>query len=230
MVLSTEEQRLWQAFRRHPPVFTVNNPFVGSDSYSRHAVDASAAEVDRVLFVGRLLEAKGILDLLEAFATVVGQAKCELVVVGRGEHELRVRHEIGRLGLEEHVKMKGYLTGADLHREYAEAALLVLPSYWVEGFPTVLAEAMDAGLAIVTTRIRGAADHLVEGEHALFVEPKDARAIASAILKVLRDRALRERMGSANRQRVRIFDPEVVGAEYLHVLHSLTRLPPQADS
>jgi glycosyltransferase involved in cell wall biosynthesis len=228
MVLSTEEQRLWQAFRRHPPVFAVKNPFVGTAASRRHA--PSAAEVDRVLFVGRLLEAKGIFDLLEAFSTVVGQARCDLVVVGRGEHERRVRREIVRLGLEEHVRMKGYLSGADLHREYAEATLLVLPSYWDEGFPTVLAEAMDAGLAIVTTRIRGAADHLVEGKHALFVDPRDVTAIASAILKLLRDRELSERMGSANRERVRIFDPEVVGAEYLHVLRSLTQLPQPAES
>jgi glycosyltransferase involved in cell wall biosynthesis len=230
MVLSTEEQRLWQAFRRHPSVFTVKNPFVGNAAARRHAVEAPAAEADRVLFVGRLLEAKGIFDLLEAFARVVGQARCELVVVGRGKHERRLRREISRLGLEEHVRMKGYLTGADLDREYAEATLLVLPTSWNEGFPAVLAEAMDAGLAIVTTRIRGAADHLVEGKHALFVDPRDVRAIASAILKVLHDRELRERMGSANRQRVRIFDPEVVGAEYLQVLRSLARLPPPAES
>jgi glycosyltransferase involved in cell wall biosynthesis len=224
MVLSTEEQRQWQAFRRRTPVFTVKNPFVRHAVSGNDAVEASTAERNRVLYVGRLLEAKGIFDLVEAFAAVVEQARCELVVVGRGEHERRVRRQIRRLGLEEHVRMKGYLTGANLHREYTEATLLVLPS-WSEGFPTVLAEAMDAGLAIVTTRIRGAADHLVEGEHALFVEPRDVRAIASAILTVLRDRELRERMGAANRQRVRIFDPEVVGVEYLQVLRSLASSP-----
>jgi glycosyltransferase involved in cell wall biosynthesis len=230
MVLSTEEQRHWQAFRRNPPVFTVKNPFVGNAASRRDAVEASATEADRVLFVGRLLEAKGIFALVEAFATVVDQAMCELVIVGCGEHERRVRRQIRRLGLEEQVRMKGYLTGAELHREYAEASLLVLPTSWDEGFPTVLAEAMDAGLAIVTTRIRGAADHLVEGKHALFVEPRDVRAIASAILTVLRDRELRERMRSANRQRVRIFEPEVVGAEYLQVLRSLVRPAPPAES
>jgi glycosyltransferase involved in cell wall biosynthesis len=123
--------------------------------------------------------------------------------------------------------MRGHLTGSELRREYAEATLLALPS-WTEGFPTVLAEAMDAGLPIVTTRIRGAADHLVEGVHALFVGPQDVGAITSAILTLLRDRDLRERMGSANRQRLRIFDPEVVGAEYLQVLRSL--VPAQARS
>jgi glycosyltransferase involved in cell wall biosynthesis len=230
MVLSMEEQRLWQAFRPHPPVVTVKNPFVVSAASRLRGVEAPTPEVGRVLFVGRLLEAKGIFDVVQAFATVVGHARCELVVVGRGEHERRVQREIERLGLEEHVRMTGYLTGADLHREYAEATLLVLPSYWDEGFPTVLAEAMDAGLAIVTTRIRGAADHLVEGKHALFVAPRDVRAIASAISKLLRDRELCDRMGSANRQRVRIFDPEVVGAEYLQVLRSVARLPPPAKS
>jgi glycosyltransferase involved in cell wall biosynthesis len=229
MVLSTEEQRQWQAFRARPPVLTVKNPFVSHAVSRDNAVEASTVERHRVLYVGRLLEAKGIFDLVKAFAAVVDQARCELIVVGHGEHQRRVRRQIRSLGLEEHVSMKGYLTGAALQREYAEASMLVLPS-WSEGFPTVLAEAMDAGLPIVTTRIRGAADHLVEGENALFVEPRDVKAIASAILRVLRDRELRQRMGSANRLRVRIFDPEVVGAEYLQVLRSLAPSPHPAAS
>jgi glycosyltransferase involved in cell wall biosynthesis len=221
MVLSTEEQVEWRAFRGRPPVFTVKNPYLRSSNGAERSQYRSPEDAHRVLFVGRLLEEKGIFDLIEAFAAVVKQMPCRLVFVGRGEDDRRLRARIHRLGLNDHVAVKGYLEGADLSRAYAEATLFTLPTSWHEGFPTVLAEAMDAGLPIITTRIRGAADHLVEGEHALFVEPRDVEALVSAMLTLLRDAALRTRMGSANRQRVGIFEPATVGAEYLEVLRSV---------
>jgi glycosyltransferase involved in cell wall biosynthesis len=221
LVLSTEEQAEWRAFRARPPIFTVKNPYVRSLVWAERPGDRSPDDAHRVLFVGRLLEEKGIFDLVEAFAAVVEQTPCRLIFVGRGKDDRGLREKIHHLGLNDHVTVKGYLEGADLGRVYAKATLLALPTSWPEGFPTVLAEAMDAGLPIVTTRIRGAADHLVEGEHALFVEPRDVRGIASAIITLLRDPELRARMGSANRQRVGIFEPAAVGAEYLEVLESV---------
>jgi glycosyltransferase involved in cell wall biosynthesis len=221
MVLSTEEQRQWQAFRCSPPAFTVKNPYVRADSPgSRSPADGSPQEIPRALFVGRLLEEKGIFDLIDAFPLVLERAPCDLVVVGDGEKEEQLRDRIHGLRLEDHVMMAGYLSGSDLHREYHKATIFVLPS-WSEGFPTVLAEAMDAGLALVTTRIRGAADHLIEGTNALFVEPRDVKGLAAAIVTLLQEPDLRARMASANRERIRMFEPDVVGAEYLRVLESL---------
>jgi len=80
---------------------------------------------------------------------------------------------------------------------------------------------MDAALPIVTTRIRGAADHLVSGENAILVEPGDVNGLASAISLLLEDRELRMRMSTANRKRVRLFEPRVVAVQYLEVLQSV---------
>ena len=113
--------------------------------------------------------------------------------------------------------MRGYLSGEALKQAYSSASIFVLPS-WSEGFATVFAEAMDAGLPIVTTRIRGAADHLIDGENVLFIEPRDVTALASALRTLVEDSDLRARMGSANHERVHMFDPEVVAAEYRGVL------------
>jgi glycosyltransferase involved in cell wall biosynthesis len=223
MVLSTEEQAEWRAFRARPSIFTVKNPYVRSPIWAKRPGDGSPEDGHRVLFVGRLLEEKGIFDLVEAFAAVVEQTPCGLVFVGQGEDDRRLREKIHRLGINDHVEIKGYLEGAELGRVYGEATLLALPTSWPEGFPTVLAEAMDAGLPIVTTRIRGAIDHLVEGENALFVEPRDVDGLASALVALLQDRDLRTKMATANRERVHLFDPDLVGAEYLEVLHSLAR-------
>jgi glycosyltransferase involved in cell wall biosynthesis len=117
--------------------------------------------------------------------------------------------------------MRGHLSGDALWREYSDADVFALPTRWPEGFPTVLAEAMDAGLPIVTTPIRGAADHLVPGEHALFVEPGDVSRLADALITLLEDPDLRERMGSANQRRLGLFEPSAVAADYLQALESI---------
>jgi glycosyltransferase involved in cell wall biosynthesis len=221
LVLSTEEQRQWQAFRRRTPGCTVKNPYVrDSPLPSRESIPSS--DEFRVLFVGRLIREKGVFDLVEAMALVQERAECMLVVVGEGAEERALRDKLERLDLEGHVTMTGYLVGSDLTREYARSTMLVLPS-WSEGFPTVLTEAMDAGLPIVTTRIRGAVDHLVDGEHALFIEPRDVKGLAAAIVSLLEDPDLRSRMATANRERIAMFDPHAVGMEYLQVLESLIR-------
>lgn len=222
MVLSTEEQRQWQAFRRRPPVFTVKNPYISLFSKDGSGQPRTSTTGVRALFVGRLMPEKGVFELVEAFADVRKRIECDLVIAGDGtqKDERKLRGRIRHLGLDEYVTMPGYLSGTALSDAYRKATIFVLPS-WTEGFPTVLAEAMDAGLPIVTTRIRGAADHLVAGENALFVEPRDVRGLSSALTTLLANVELRERMALANRRRVQIFHPEVVAAEYLDVLHSV---------
>ena len=218
LVLSREEQRQIADFRPATQVVVVKNP------YERKVFPALAergrdGRLPTLLFVGRLLREKGILDLVDAMPAVLDRAPCRLVIVGDGGLERALRDRIRQLGLMTSVTLAGYLEGEELLRAYAAADVFVLPS-WSEGFPTVLAEAMDAGLPIVTTRIQGAIDHLVEGEHALFVEPRDVEGLASTLAEAIGDPGLRARMASANDRRIDLFDPRVVAREYLEVLRT----------
>jgi glycosyltransferase involved in cell wall biosynthesis len=217
MVLSTEEENNWRAFRPRTRVWTVKNPYVPI-SEDASSSSGRVPQPSRLLFVGRLMTEKGIFELVDALPAVLAEGECELVIVGEGPQERCLREHVHRVGLDDRVRMLGYLAGADLAECYRDATVFVLPTWWNEGFPTVLAEAMDAGLPIVTTRIRGAADHLVPQQNALFVEPRNAPALAAALSTLLRDRDLRTKMSEANRQRVRMFEPHVVAAEYLEAL------------
>jgi glycosyltransferase involved in cell wall biosynthesis len=223
MVLSQDEQRQWQQFRRSVPIYVVKNPYVRAltprspSPYS--ATDRKGAP--GVLFVGRLMKAKGVFDIVDALPIMLQQAACHLFIVGEGKDGRELRERIRARRLDDHVTLTGYLSGAQLTRVYTDAAVFVLPTSWDEGFPTVLSEAMDAGLAIVTTRIRGAADHLSEGRNALFVNPHDVDGLAAAIVKLLRDPALRTRMAAANREILRKFEPDIVAAEYVEVLEEI---------
>jgi glycosyltransferase involved in cell wall biosynthesis len=125
---------------------------------------------------------------------------------------------IALLGLADSVDMLGYVSGADLERAYRSAVAFVLPSYFAEGFPLAIMEAMDYGLAVITTPIRGSADHLVAEENALFVPAHDPETLAREIERLLDDDALRERMGVANRAKVAQFVPENVMPRYAEIL------------
>lgn len=218
MVLSKEEERYWMAFRRTPPVFTVKNPYVSAFPASTPQMSSSSSRSrDRMLFVGRLIAAKGIFELVDALADVISHTHCELVMVGEGPQEAELRDRIHRLGVEPYVTLTGYLKGQELIDQYRDASIFVLPS-WREGFPTVLSEAMDAGLPIVTSRIYGAADHLIDGRNALLVRPRCVRDLSSAISRLLRDSDLRLRMAINNRETIAMFEPRVVATEYLRVL------------
>ncbi len=85
------------------------------------------------------------------------------------------------------------------------------------GFPTVLLEAMSHGLPLVTTPIRGAVDHLIERENALFVPAQSPQELAEAIITLARDERLRRKMGEDNRRKVRDFAPDKVVQDYLRI-------------
>jgi glycosyltransferase involved in cell wall biosynthesis len=167
-----------------------------------------------LLFVGRLVKQKGVYDLLDALPWVLERAPCHLLIAGEGPEEAGMRAAVARLGLDRHVTFAGYLRGAELSAAYRAASALVLPTFWGEGFPTVVSEAMYAGLPVVTTPIRGAADELTEGTHVLFTPAHDATALANTLIRLLEDPALRAAMAGANRDKVRDFAPKPVARRY----------------
>jgi glycosyltransferase involved in cell wall biosynthesis len=227
MVLSTEEQAKWSRFAPAVPFYTVKNPFAGVAA-DRGERPPASNEVPQLLFVGRLLREKGLFELVEALAEANARSPSALSIVGDGPVREQLAAEVRRLHLDERVTFRGYLHGDELAAAYRAADIFVLPS-WSEGFPTVIAEAMGHGLPVITTRIRGAADHLVEGENALFCEVRDVAGLERAIGTLAADPELRRRMAAANLERVRIFEPDIVACEYLAVLEEVVGDGPAAE-
>ena len=220
LVLSREEQRCWREIFPEHPFHVVKNPLVPlSGVEGRDPRDPEGPVT--FLFVGRMIPEKGVFDLLEAFAAVSAEEDVRLLLAGEGPSLLAVREAVGDRGLAGRVEVAGYVSGGDLAAVYRRADALVLPTYWKEGFPTAISEAMQAGLPVVTTPIRGAVDYLEEGRHARFVEAGNPAALARVLRELARDPSLRERMGSANRDRVSIFSADAVAREYLDVLRSI---------
>jgi glycosyltransferase involved in cell wall biosynthesis len=218
LVLSSEEQAAWRRFAPRRRFFVVDYPFMPLTAAASCGPNPATSDgLPIVLFAGRLMAEKGILDLIDAMPAVLRRAPCRLIVAGDGPEAGRARARVAALRLNGDVTFAGYLQGADLAAAYRQAALLALPTYHQEGFPNVIGEAMQAGLPVVTTRIRGAADHLHDEKHALFVPPRDPDALAAAIVRLVTDAGLRARMARANREKAEEFRPEIVARRYLDV-------------
>jgi glycosyltransferase involved in cell wall biosynthesis len=153
-----------------------------------------------LLFLGRLVRDKGILDLARAFAIVARRAgKAHLILVGPDEEGLEgsVRTFAGASA--ERVHLAGYTDTPEAWLACAD--VVCLPSYR-EGFSTVVLEAAACEAPVVASRIYGTSDALIEGVTGLFHEPGDIEGLAAALVSVCRDRELRRHMGQAGRARV----------------------------
>jgi glycosyltransferase involved in cell wall biosynthesis len=220
LLLSTEEQREWRRFCPASRFEVVLNPFLPEQERGAGLPRESAA-VPVILTVARLIPSKGIFDLLEAFATVRGRRTCRLVYAGIGPSAEHLRVRVVQLGLEEDVDLLGYVSGDQLDAAYRSASLFALPTYFAEGFPLSVMEAMSYGLPVVTTPVRGCADWLAEGENGAFVPAHDPPALAAALERVLDDEPARRAMGRANVATVARFAPAEVIPAYARVLRSV---------
>lgn len=152
-------------------------------------------------FVGRLVGDKGIGDLLEAWMEVRSKLPAaHLLLLGSYEAHDPLPPGV-RDAIEHDASIHHVDHVPDPSAYYALMALLVLPSYR-EGFPYVPMEAAAMGRPVVTTRVCGCVDAVVDGETGTLVDAADPAGLASAILGYLRDERLRERHGAAGRARV----------------------------
>jgi glycosyltransferase involved in cell wall biosynthesis len=92
--------------------------------------------------------------------------------------------------------MTGYVDYDDVPAVYRRAGIFVSPTY-AEGFSNTILEAMASRMAVVSCRSVGVVDCIRDGENGLLTEPGDVAGLTAALRRVLRDRALRERLSQA---------------------------------
>lgn len=157
-----------------------------------------------VLYLGRLIRSKGLLDLVRAVALLNRDGEtARLVVAGTGPHEAEARELAIGLGLAGTIEFTGAVAGEAKARLFAEADVFVLATSHPEGLPYALIEAMAAGLPVVTTPIGAIPDLVTDGVQGLFVPAGDPEALARALRALAADRARLSRMGAAAHARVR---------------------------
>jgi len=164
--------------------------------------EESGDEPLRLLFVGNCTPLKGLDHLIEALS-LLRDVRLRLDIVGDVSLEPRYYKKLARrlkaLGVSERVTFHGAISHEVLGRFYSRADIFTFPSLY-EGFGIVLAEAMQAGLPIVATRIGPVNEIVREGENALLVPPADSAALAGAIRRLADDPALRDNFGRRSRE------------------------------
>lgn len=161
-----------------------------------------------VTFIGRLEMRKGVFDFAEAIPLVLREFKtARFRFVGRSMPHPGTGKDI-RAMIERRLKpVAGSIEFVDgvaydqVHRYFAAADICVLPSIW-ENFPNVCLEAMSAARGIVGSSAGGMSEMLEHGRTGLLVPPRDPKAIADAILALLRSPERRMAMGLAARAHV----------------------------
>lgn len=161
---------------------------------------------DIILFVGRLIDEKGVSDLLFAFEEVIQHHQVTLVIVGSGPDENRYKAFVEKHKLP--VIFTGFQQQSELPKFYGIADIFAFPSY-TDPWGLVLNEAMASGLPVVVSSAPGAVDDLVsDGENGYIHAPGDQSAMADAFKKLLSDPDLRVKMGLRSAQIITGYTPE----------------------
>jgi glycosyltransferase involved in cell wall biosynthesis len=174
--------------------------------------------------VAALVPHKGQRHLIEAAALVVRQVPdARFVIAGEGELRQALERQIKEHRLEKHVLLAGFRPDVlSVHKAFD---LFVMSSV-TEGLGTSLLDAMACAKPVVATTAGGIPEVVVDGETGLLVPPRDHHALADAIVRLLNDAGLRQRLGAAGLARVRgHFTAERMVHETLRVYARVTARP-----
>lgn len=151
--------------------------------------------------VAALVPHKGQRHLVESAALVVRQVPdARFVIAGEGELRPALERAIRDHHLEKHVRLLGFRPDVlSLHKAFD---IFVMSSV-TEGLGTSLLDAMASGKPVVATTAGGIPEVVVDGETGFLVPPRDHESMAEALVKLLKDESLRQRMGRAGRVRAR---------------------------
>ena len=155
-----------------------------------------------ILYAGSLDALKGLTDLIKC-AKFVHQERqnVKFILAGRGPLEEKLKKIVHNFDLDENFSFVGYVNQGTLLKYYQNATIFVHTSYH-EGLPTTILEAMSCGIPVVATAVAGTSEVVMEGETGFLVPPKSPDKLATAILSLLNDKELRERIGKNARKYV----------------------------
>lgn len=155
-----------------------------------------------LLFVGRLVEGKGVHHLLDAVASMVQhKPDITLQVVGDGPARKELEARVRKLGIASKVNFLGARSPSDVPAFFQKAEVLVMPSLQ-EGLGLVAAEALSCLCPVVAFDIPGVRDIVIHGKTGLLATKSDSQALAKAVTELLETPGLSTQLASAGREHV----------------------------
>ena len=186
---------------------------------ARAAIRAKGVTGPFILFVGTIEPRKNLKNLLKAFALIKKEFQGSLAVVGmKGWMSDDIGALVEELNLKNNVHLLGYLTDEELRYFYNEAEVFVFPSFY-EGFGFPIVEAFSCGAPVVTSNASSCPE--VAAEAALLIDPTNVQDMVDKILRVMRDRTLRNSLKEKGLKRATDFSFEKTARETLAVYRNV---------
>jgi glycosyltransferase involved in cell wall biosynthesis len=184
-------------------VIPYTTPF--GDDHGARALSAGDGKHTTILFIGRLVQLKGLAFLIEAAATLRGRVPTRIIAIGIGPERQRLEQLARERQVE--VEFRNKVPDAELRQAFLTSDMLVLPSIIdargdTEGLGVAILDAMAYGLPAIASRVGGIPDIVEDGVSGLLVPPADPQALAHAIERLARDPAYARQLADAGRERL----------------------------
>jgi colanic acid/amylovoran biosynthesis glycosyltransferase len=183
----------------------VHRVYNGVDLSRFHATDF-ASNKPEIVSIGRLIEKKGFRDLISACALLKARGHAFVCsIIGEGPLEESLRAQIAAEKLEQSVKLTGPQTQAQIAEHLAHATMFTLPCTreadgGMDNLPTVIMEAMAAGLPVISTPLGGIPEMVEPGINGELVPERDPEALSAAIERLIADPSQSRRFGNRGRE------------------------------
>jgi glycosyltransferase involved in cell wall biosynthesis len=170
-----------------------------------------------ILYMGRLVPKKGVPVLIRAMKNIVKKYPDALLIVGgKGKMKTFLSSYANTLGLKENVRFLGYVPDSMLPSLYSSSDVFVLPSTTSESFGITLLEAMASGTPVIGSSVGGIPE--VIGDCGFIVEPGNPKKVSDAVITLLDDENLREKLGRKGRKRVEEkYSWDIIGKNIINV-------------
>jgi glycosyltransferase involved in cell wall biosynthesis len=153
-----------------------------------------------LLYLSRIERRKGIIELIDAYRLLKQQdAGYELFIAGNGPDLQSVAEYIAQKELRD-IHMLGYVTGEEKVKAFRKASIFCFPSYFGEGMPVSVLEAMVLGLPLVSSDVAGLKDILEDGRNGVILRGVNPEEIVRGILELVRNDGLRQRISDHNKE------------------------------
>ncbi len=177
-----------------------------------------------VLFVGRLYHRKGLEILLRSIPQVLQEfSDVKFVISGKGfkQKEESLRNLAKQLDIENHVTFMGYVPDEKLPNLYSASDIFVLPAIY-ENFPFAILEAQATGLPVISTKVGGIPEFLVDNENGFLIDPRDSAQLTQRVLALLQDQKLAKEMGMHGRKLIEDkFSWRLITSQVIDLYHKL---------
>jgi len=190
--------------------------------------DAAFRTAGQLLFVGRLVEKKGLIYLLRAMPAILqAHPETRLLIAGSGPEESKLRKEAERLKLHPRVSFLGSMGNLELPALYQASEIVVFPSIVAadgdqEGFGLVQVEALGCECAVVATDLPAIRDIIADGKTGLIVPQRNEAALAEKIILLLNSPDIRAELGRKGRDFVRErYDWDIISERYREMIENV---------